>query len=303
MMNRRRDFLKKSAMAGTFLPLMELSRLLPAFDKSSTVEIEIFNTNWGFEGSLELFIKNSKLEGYDGIEVWTPSEKVERTKLTRLLADEGLRLGLLAGNWGKSYEENLESFKNSVRNAVECEPAFINCHSGKDYYTLEQNASFVEFTIQQSSESGIPIYHETHRGRMCFSVPTTFELMGMYDELRLTLDISHWTVVHESFLEDQAEKVAEALRRSRHIHSRVGFQEAPQIPNPSSEFYEQAVKTHFAWWDKIVEYHATNNLVLTMTTEFGPPPYMWTSPVDGNPLEKVWDINVMMLKMWRERYG
>ncbi len=29
---------------------------------------------------------------------------------------------------------------------------------------------------------------------------------------------------------------------------------------------------------------------MTMTTEFGPPPYMWTNVHDNSPIESQWDI-------------
>ena len=50
-------------------------------------------------------------------------------------------------------------------------------------------------------------------------------------ELRLTLDISHWTCVAGSLLYDQEETVLKALERTDHIHSRVGLKNGPQIPD------------------------------------------------------------------------
>ena len=41
---------------------------------------------------------------------------------------------------------------------------------------------------------------------------------------------------------------------------------------------------------------------LTMTAEFGPPPYMWTHPMSGEALADVWEVNVTMKNLWEKRY-
>ncbi len=40
---------------------------------------------------------------------------------------------------------------------------------------------------------------------------------------------------------------------------------------------------------------------MTMTTEFGPPPYMWTNVHDNSPIESQWDINVFMKDLLKEK--
>lgn len=39
-----------------------------------------------------------------------------------------------------------------------------------------------------------------------------------------------------------------------------------------------------------------------MTTELGPPPYMWTYPYKDQPLADVWKVNVKMKEVWVQRY-
>jgi hypothetical protein len=301
-MSNRRRFIKNSSLLIGGLPFLEYVNSLPKLDLLAKPNIEIYNTNWGFEGSLEDFLKKSQAAGYDGIEVWVPSSEAKRTELVNLTAKYGLKLGLLAGNGGKTAQEHLKSFKNSISNAISCSPEFINCHSGRDFFTYEENAPFIQHTIKESKTSGIPIYHETHRGKILFAAQVAERFIDQFKDLHLTLDISHWTVVHESLLENQKERVAKALSRTSHIHSRVGFQEAPQIPHASDTKYKGAVDAHFAWWDEVVKMKTEKGEKLTMTTEFGPPPYMWTYPFKDEPLAKVWDENVAMMKMWKLRY-
>ena len=92
-----------------------------------------------------------------------------------------------------------------------------------------------------------------------------------------------------------------ALQRVDHIHARIGHPEGPQVNDPRAPEWDDAVKAHFAWWDKIVE-KKTKAEVLTVLTEFGPPDYMPTLPYTRQPLADQWAINVYMMKLLRQRY-
>lgn len=47
---------------------------------------------------------------------------------------------------------------------------------------------------------------------MLYSLPETNDYLEKHQELKLTLDIPHWTCVHESLLEDQKEALELALQ-------------------------------------------------------------------------------------------
>ena len=121
-------------------------------------------------------------------------------------------------------------------------------------------------------------------------------------ELRITLDISHWCNVHESLLADQEETVNLALSRADHIHARIGHPEGPQVNDPRAPEWDEAVKSHLAWWDKIIEQKKKNGQRMTILTEFGPPYYMPALPYTQVPVADQWAINVHMMKLLRKRY-
>ena len=50
----------------------------------------------------------------------------------------------------------------------ELKPLFINCHSGRDYFSFDQNRQIIEFSNELATSSGVPIYHETHWARILF---------------------------------------------------------------------------------------------------------------------------------------
>lgn len=304
-MSNRRSFLSQSLAAGTGLFLDQFSVLaetpLP-FKVPADFSLKILATNWGFSGSLDEFCAKAKKAGYDGIEVWTPGNMQDRIALEKATKDHGLQFGLLAGVGSTDYKEHFTQFIQMIQNAVAMKPLYINCHSGKDYFTLEQGQSIIDLSLTAGKAANVPIYHETHRGRLCYSAPVTRALMEKIPGLRLTLDISHWCVVHESLLGDQKSTVDMALSRTDHIHSRVGHQEGPQVTDPRAPEWADALKAHLAWWDKVVELKVNQNQPLTILTEFGPPMYLPTVPYTRQPLADQWAINVHMMEMLRSRY-
>ena len=76
------------------------------------------------------------------------------------------------------------------------------------------------------------VLHETHRNKFTFAAHITFDYPNRIPELRITLNASHWVNVAESFLEEQA--IDLAIKRTEHIHARVGYPEGPQVPDPAA---------------------------------------------------------------------
>lgn len=266
-------------------------------------ELLILGTNWGYEGSLDDFCSLIKKEGYDGAELWCPQNEKDRQQLIATFDKYNLKYGLLIGGSESDAEKHLQYFKNSLDEAVKLKPHYINCHSGRDHFSFEQNKKFIDLTTQANKNSGIPIYHETHRSRILYSASVARQFMDKIPELRLTLDISHWCNVHESMLEDQKETVRLALSRTGHIHARIGHPEGPQVNDPRAPEWKNIVDRHLSWWDTIMEEKKKTGARMTILTEFGPPDYMPTVPYTRKPVANQWEINVYMLKTLRARYS
>lgn len=147
------------------------------------------------------------------------------------------------------------------------------------------------------------ICHETHRSRILFAAPVARQFIERLPDLKITFDVSHWCNVSESYLQDQEETLSLTLDRVEHIHARIGHPEGPQVNDPRAPEWDEAVKTHFAWWDKIVERKRREGSPVTFLTEFGPPDYMPTTPYTRQPLADQWAINVHMMHLLRKRYS
>jgi sugar phosphate isomerase/epimerase len=309
MNKNRRDFLyyTSSAAAAMLLSPFETITLpeKPLFKEKAGFRLLIMNTNWGYKGDWSQFCAVTKKEGYDGIEVWFPDEATEQQELFAALKNNGLQVGFLCAGSEPDPLLHLQTFKKKldiiVSNKYQ-QPVYINCHSGRDYFTYEQNKLIIDHTTQISRATGLPIYHETHRSRMLFAAHITRHFIEQNPDLRLTLDISHWCNVHESLLNDQQQTVEIALQRVGHIHARIGHAEGPQVNDPRAPEWENAVKAHLGWWDKVIERKKQKGEQMTMLTEFGPPDYMPTLPYSRQPLADQWAINVHMMKLLRSRY-
>lgn len=272
---------------------------------NNNFQLKVLATNWGYDGTLDSYCAKVKKEGYDGIEIWWPTEKKDQDELFTALKKYDLEVGFLTAGHESNYQQHFESFKKMINaaatNTVQ-RPLYINCHSGKDYFSYEENKTLIDHTTKLAKDTGIKICHETHRSRMLFAAPVAKKFMQNIPELRITFDVSHWCNVSESLLQDQPETLAMALERTDHLHARIGHQEGPQVNDPRAPEWDEAVKAHFAWWDKIVEIKKQKGEVLTVLTEFGPPNYLPTVPYTQQPLADQWAINVYMMHTLRKRY-
>ena len=309
MKPNRRQFLGMTTSAATALMLSSLNKISsstqPSFSMNKDYELKILATNWGFTGTTDEFCSKAKKEGYDGIEIWWPAEN-KKDELFAALKKYQLDVGFLCGGFQSDPKEHFEYYKRMVDAAAKQNiqrPLYINNHSGRDYFSFDDNKKFIEHTLALSKETGIIICHETHRSRILYAAPVARQFMEKYADLKITFDVSHWCNVHESLLADQEQTVNMALDRVEHIHARIGHPEGPQVNDPRAPEWENAVKAHLTWWDKVAERKKKNGERMTFLTEFGPPDYMPTTAYTRQPLANQWEINVYMMQMLRKRYA
>ena len=307
----RRKFLSTTttALGGAMIAPLAQNTVMdkPSFTIPPDFTLKIMATNWGFPGSVDAFCEKAKAEGYDGIEMWWQGDKGKQDELFYALKKHQLEIGFLCGAHESSFEKNLQSFQQQITAASTQtiqKPLYINCHSGKDFFSFEQNEKMIQATIDAAAKSAVPISHETHRSRILYSAPVARQFAEAIPGLRVTLDISHWCNVHESLLQDQEETVNLILQRVDHIHARVGHPEGPQVNDPRAPEWDATVKQHIAWWDKVVEIKIKQGVKkLSFLTEFGPPDYLPALPYTRQPVADQWEINVYMMNLLKKRYS
>jgi hypothetical protein len=271
------------------------------------MQIRIFAPHWGSnELAPQVFIDKVVAAGFDGIEMSLPLDAAARDDWTRRIAAAGL--GLIAQQWETVFHTQFDAHKTALaellHNACAARPLLVNSHTGKDFYSREQNLELIALADAISREHGVPIVHEIHRSRFSGHPMLLLPYLAQLPQLPLTADLSHWCCACESLLEDQPETLAATLPHVRHIHARVGHAQGPQVADFRAPEAAEALKAHLQWWDQVVELrHAAGAELLTMTPEFGPAPYTQTLPYTQQPVSNAWELNVAMLQLLRARYA
>jgi sugar phosphate isomerase/epimerase len=248
--------------------------------------------------------------GYDGIEIDIPNNaEFEKELLAKIeSAREKQYFIFIAQQWlppaNESFENYKERFTKRLGHLTSLQPDLINSHTGKDFFSFEQNCLLIETATNISARTGIRILHETHRGRFSFHLPRMLSYLKKFPELELVADISHWCTVSESLLEDQEESLQLIIPHAAHIHARVGYEHSPQVNDFRAPEWKEHVNRFVNWWQKIIDHHKQNNKQLfTICPEFGPVPYMPTGPFTQQPLADQWEENVAMMEMLKERFS
>ena len=273
------------------------------FCSNAQEKLLFFQTDWGNQLSIEEFCERAKTSGYDGIETWFPWDEKKQKELKTALKKHDLLVIFLHGtNKELPFKEGLEQFKKGLKTITQWNPVLVNCHTGSDFFTESQNAAFIEVANVISAKNEVPVYHETHRGRFSYSLPETKKYLNAIPNLKLTLDISHWMVVHESLLEGQEELLENVKNRSHHIHARIGHAEGPQVNDPKAPEWKVVLERHLIIWEEIIRKGWRKNKgVFTVTTEFGPADYMPTLPYSRIPLSDQWEANVFIMEAIKNR--
>ena len=256
---------------------------------------------WGSSHlSLEQFFEKVKNAGYDGVEMNIPFDDLYVEKLKKLLDQFGLIL--IAQQWLEPKIENAGQYilrmEEYLLHLASLHPLFINSHTGRDFFSFEDNCAVFEAANRISKETGIKIVHETHRGRALFSSVNSKKYFDYFPELRINADFSHWCCVSESLLQDQLDFMAPAILRADYIHARVGYEQGPQVNHLESEANSLALKAHLDWWRQILDKAAEEGRTeMAICTEFGPEPYLQTLPFSNKPVGSQWEQNILMKKI------
>lgn len=273
---------------------------------SDLKKLHFFCPRWGSEAlSPAEFIRRVREAGYDGVEVALTDGDTAADEVVARAKDAGLML--ITQHWQTSTTDlsrHLDEFEVRLRRTASFGPLFVNSHTGRDCFNLEQNLALFAVAEKVSAETGVPVCHETHRGRCLHTPWRTAELLRAQPDTRLVFDMSHWCNVCESLCEDQEETIAAVIPAVEHIHARVGHAQGPQVSDPRAPEWQPAVEAHVRWWERIAAVKCAGGAErLTITPEFGPPPYLPLLPWTQMPVASQWDINVHIMHLLRDRLG
>lgn len=270
------------------------------------MQIKYCCTYWGSEKDTpDVFVDKVLLAGYDGVEIFLPAlndnftnafiEEVEgvMNKNTDFLF---IAQHIVAVE-NTSINDYINKVKKNLTELTAFQPSFINAHTGKDYFSFDDNCRLIEAALNISNKTGIRILHETHRGRFSYHTASLLPYLQKFPEMELVGDFSHFCTVSESMLEEQEEMIRQIIPHIAHLHARVGHEQGPQVNDPFAPEWENHFKIFEKWWEAIVQYKKQKNTqIFSITPEFGPLPYMPSMPYTKQPLSNQWDLNIKMMR-------
>jgi sugar phosphate isomerase/epimerase len=241
--------------------------------------------------------------GFTGIETAAPPPD-ERSRFRDRLRAHGLDFVASTFTRGVTVEDHLDSLRRQLEEAATLEPLLIGCHGGRDAWSWSQCEQFFEGALEAEKAIGLPVAHETHRGRPLYSPWTTRDLLSAFPDLHLCADLSHWVVVAERLLDNEVDIIEQAAAHTIHIHARVGYEEGPQVPDPRAPEYARHLDAHEHWWDMIWDKQEARGMaVSTLTPEFGPPMYLHTLPYSNVPVADLWDVCTWQAQRQARRFA
>jgi sugar phosphate isomerase/epimerase len=269
------------------------------------MNLKLIKATWGMTGSLEEQFARIAEAGYQGVEA--PVFNMEKPKLFKaLLKQYNLDFIAQVVTFGgkRDVAEHVNSFRHQIELAASFEPLLIVSHSAKDSMEVDDQYDFFKQALRIENEFGIPVGHETHRGRAMFTPWTTSRLLHAFPALKITADISHWFCVCESDLRDQIEHMEIAAERTIHIHGRVGYAEGPQVTHPGAPEFKNELENHEAFWELVLTKRKGQGILYqTITPEFGPAGYMHTLPFTNQPVSDLWEVCSWMKDRLTDRFA
>lgn len=258
--------------------------------EETAMELHLMRHLWGVSDSWEQVFPKFKAAGYVGIDALPPGpDDVDRFR--QLLDEYGFAYILQVLTTGDTVEEHVASFREQAEAGHVLEPLLIGCHGGRDAWSEDESAQFFEQVLEIEQALGIPVGHETHRGRILYNPWVTSRILDHFPELKLVCDFSHWTCVAERLLHDQTAIIRQCAERCIHVHARVGYAEGPQVPDPRASEYSSCLEAFEHWWDLIWDAQEARGVeTSTLTPEYGPPGYLHTLPYTRQPVVDLEEI-------------
>jgi hypothetical protein len=227
--------------------------------------------------------------GFDGISVsFTNAAQAKAT--CALAVAHGLRIQ--AACFPTTVDE-LEPVFQTIDEVGREHVDHLNMQPNVRTFTVEECLPYLHGWQKLADEAGVPMYVETHRGRMTTDLFFTLHLLQAVPSLKLTADLSHFLVGREfawPVSQHDHELIHRILRHSFAYHGRVASREQVQI-QIGFPHHQQWVDLFAGWWKEGFRHFratAESGAVLTFTTELGPPNWYAITGADGEELSDRW---------------
>lgn len=187
----------------------------------------------------------------------------------------------------------------------------LNVQIVERFERLEPAIDFLQRLQVHSSRAQIPVYYETHRGRLTNDLLFMMAVLDALPDLRLTADLSHYVVAHEMLLpvaEADLARMTRIIDKSWNFHGRVAGSHQVQIPVAAPQ-HQGWVEQFSRWWLEGFRSwlrRAPAESQLCFMCELGPPNYAITDAL-GRELSDRWQDSLILKdlarRLWAQATG
>lgn len=274
------------------------------------ITLNIQQSWWAMEGlgdadrqwSMEEKFEKIAEAGFTGIVGFIPAPS-EAERWRKLLDEYKFSFGALAFPW------NRQDLASVAMQAKEFGALYINAQVMDSFVIGAKAESLLKELVDEAKAHAIPLYVETHRGRVTQDLHRTIDYVNAIPDLRLTIDLSHYVVAGEMTgnLEQVDPYFDVLLKRTSSLHARVSNGEQIQIDiGPNGE---HPMVPHFLrWWTSGLTYwikQARPGDSLPVLPELGPPDYAITKHPHLRAHEEIsnrWNQALLLKKLLQEAW-
>lgn len=276
------------------------------------MDLKIFKTLWGHNGSFAHAADQVIEAGFQGIEGAIPSAPEPRAEFLEALRSRKLlyiaeisTTGFAVPTPGSTVADHLSAFERILENSLEAEPIFFSSMAGSDLWEFSDSVDFLTKAWEIAQKYKVRVGFETHRSRSLFHPIITKNLLAEVPPIELTIDFSHWCNVCERLVLDELPEVlALCAERTLHIQPRIGYDQGAQVPDPRAAMHAADVAAHLRWWKALWDGQEKRGFTTsTMTPEFGPDGYLQVDPYTGEPIADLWDLNTWTGKLMQTEFA
>ncbi|MFC4776766.1 sugar phosphate isomerase/epimerase family protein [Paenibacillus sp. GCM10023252] len=200
----------------------------------------------GREWTIEERFEKLAEAGFSGILAPMPQAGYDAVKWCRLLDHYRFSYGVQLVPFPKEGDD----LTDQLRLAKSLGACYVNAQVMGAYLPAERACRMIISYIEQAGAADIPIYFETHRGRVTQDLLRTTALVEAVPALRLTQDLSHYAAA--SAMEKEGCEVSEPLlrqllARTSCIHARVSNGHQIQI-DIGGQGDHPMVQLYAEWW-------------------------------------------------------
>ncbi len=253
----------------------------------------------GHEWSLPEKLDRIRAAGAQGLEAVCSSEQ-EADELAGMLRDRGMGIGFAA--FGAEADDLLPAIELANRMRAD----YLSVQFSGALRTAPQIAKTLREMYELANDSGLPLFIETHRGKVTQDLRRTVKVIRRFGRVRFTGDFSHYIVAGELggvWGEEVWDHFRAIARRCGNWHGRIGFGEQVQndigdgTGETAQQFRQLWTMGMSAWLKK-----AEPGDILPFCVELGPPGYSITD-LGGREISDRWEQGLVIKRLAEEAWG